>query len=75
MTSEQGDDYGCYTALALASAGICGFLAILAVFSYRVRFYVKLVYYSLCIVLGGTIGAIISIPFGRTTNNHLSVSP
>uniref|UniRef100_A0A8R1ICU0 1-acyl-sn-glycerol-3-phosphate acyltransferase n=1 Tax=Caenorhabditis japonica TaxID=281687 RepID=A0A8R1ICU0_CAEJA len=35
-----------------------------------IGFYIRFVYYGLCIIIGGLIGGIVSIPFGKTTNNH-----
>ncbi|CAI2357564.1 unnamed protein product [Caenorhabditis sp. 36 PRJEB53466] len=33
-------------------------------------FYIRSVYYGLCLIIGGLIGGIASIPFGKSTNNH-----
>ncbi|KAK5982753.1 1-acyl-sn-glycerol-3-phosphate acyltransferase [Trichostrongylus colubriformis] len=69
MTDADGkDDYSCHCYLLTISA-ICAAL-ILTYISLTVRFYVKVTLYLMSIIAAGTVGGIMSLPFGRTPNNH-----
>ncbi|CAB3399916.1 unnamed protein product [Caenorhabditis bovis] len=46
-------------------------LVTLCLFKYTfLGYYAKVLYYGFCLVIGGMIGGVVSIPFGKTTNNH-----
>ncbi|CAI4221263.1 unnamed protein product [Auanema sp. JU1783] len=52
------------------------FLAILLAFlpqDYGVKYYVKCMYYSFCLSFGGMLGGLLSLPYGRTTDNHYRI--
>ncbi|WKY15297.1 hypothetical protein Q1695_000629 [Nippostrongylus brasiliensis] len=69
MESDGGESTSCHYCM-IVIASIVSAVVLLAVISSYVRFYLKMVLYVLCLVSAGTIGAICSLPCGRTTNNH-----
>ncbi|KAL6725139.1 hypothetical protein Aduo_019951 [Ancylostoma duodenale] len=70
MSAEE-EYHSCSWCYLLAATSICGVLLLL--FSSHVRFYMKVLLYFWCLIMAGTIGAIISIPYGRSTNNHFRI--
>ncbi|KAK6759349.1 hypothetical protein RB195_021126 [Necator americanus] len=69
MNAEDGERSCCWCYL-LSTIGICGLLFLFVLFSSRVRFYLKVFLYFWFLIFAGTIGGLVSIPYGRTTNNH-----
>ncbi|KAK6061166.1 hypothetical protein COOONC_01168 [Cooperia oncophora] len=68
MDADEGNHYSCSCCISTISL-LCAAL-ILTYVSSTVRFYVKVFLYFTAIIAAGTVGGIISLPFGRTPNNH-----
>ncbi|XGW21297.1 hypothetical protein V3C99_004335, partial [Haemonchus contortus] len=69
MWDENVSDLCPYHCLTITISAVSAAL-ILTYISSTVRFYVKVLIYLVAIMAAGTLGGIISIPFGRTPQNH-----
>lgn len=68
---EVEDRFGSYCCLTIAI--IVGLSLLAVLLSSKIRFFLKMFLYLASLIFGGTIGGIISLPYGRTTENHCRV--
>ncbi|KJH42798.1 Acyltransferase [Dictyocaulus viviparus] len=68
MASEEIGNQWCWCWAATALL-----LVMLLLISSRMRFVVKVSFYLTCLLIAGTVGGIVSLPYGRTPDNHWRV--
>lgn len=71
MTADDGEPQSACNFCLVTLLALCAAVVLLYKTSSVVRFYVKCFLYFNCIILAGTVGAILSLPNGRSTKNHL----